>query len=350
MSLGKEIKPALQTGALSPAESANLAAGVTGVEVIDLSAADPQPTAHFALAGASGATFQRRKQLHNGYAWQLDEPDDALHFRLTLPARYGVVLIVDLRRNRAGERVDSPVVLEINGYVWPVELDPLNLYFHRQSWYLPHYLLQEGENRISVRLASGAGTEVLLRSVAVMRFELQKQQQDNWCWAAVTAGLLGFFDTDRAPTQCEVVQECFSRTKGYEDARGCCRDGTCKVCDRTFKLVDALDLMGLLSARCNYPLSLDEIRAEIECGAPVAVRIGWRGGGGHFVVITAVGPEDPERRDQTWLRVADPKDTGASYISYRALKFRYKGQGRWTHTYTFRKQGERREARCERGQ
>jgi len=109
--------------------------------------------------------------------------------------------------------------------------------------------------------------------------------------------------------------------------------------------VDALDSMELLSTRCNYPLSLDEIRQQIHSGAPVALRIEWSKGGGHFVMITAVGPQDPKGDGHTWLRVSDPKDQAASYITYKALKTRYKGNGKWTHTYLFEKERQRSQKR-----
>lgn len=125
----------------------------------------------------------------------------------------------------------------------------------------------------------------------------------------------------------------------------CCQQGSHEICNKTFKLSEALKAMGILEAYEDRALSLAEIRRQIGAGAPVAVRIGWRNregvlsNSGHFVMLTAVGPDDPRGDDHTWVRVADPKDKVASYITYDALKNNYKCQGQWTHSYLIRKGG-----------
>jgi hypothetical protein len=309
------------------------------METLDLSVPKPAPTAHLKLGRGDGAWFiKKTKDTPQGNAWQIGAEGDGLQLKLTLPYKHGATLILEMCRTTPDQRAEAPVVINVNGdHEWGVEIDPHNLNFHRQSWYLPHYMLEKGKNLISLKLAPEAGTEALVRSVSVMRFDLQMQQQSNWCWAAVTTSLLNFFDPDNTLTQCQVVKECFSQTD-FETETDCCRRPKSNDCNRVFKLVDALDSMGLLSNRCNYPLSLDEIREQIQSGAPVALRIEWKKGGGHFVLITAIGPPDPKSEGQTWLRVSDPKDQAASYITYNALKTRYKGNGKWTHTYLFERE------------
>ncbi|MBS1807981.1 MAG: hypothetical protein JST84_07300 [Acidobacteria bacterium] len=332
----------LRTGQFSRVINRHLVDKLSGLETLDLSKPEPQATAHFRLREGSGAWFQKKtKDSILGNAWQLGAQSDGLQFELRLPNKHGVVLILEMCRTTYTPHCDQPVILRVNSDEWPLEIDPQNLKFHKQSWYLPHFFMHEGENNISLRLVAKAGTDVMVKSAAVMRFDLEKQKRGNWCWAAVTTSILSFFQADLEMTQCEVVKEVFRLTKGYETETDCCQHSRSKTCNRTYKLGDALDIMGLLSSRCNYPLTLDEIRGQINQGVPIGVRIGWRGGGGHFVVITAVGPQDPRGDNHTWVRVADPKDPAASYITYQALKNRYKGEGKWTHSYLFEKEGKK---------
>ncbi len=349
MDIKEERRPELQTRPLPRLAPGRAADSFSGLETLDLSVAEPEPTAHFSITRTDGLTFQRkRKALHFSGAWLLDDPDDRLQFNLQLPQQFGLALILNLCRTRAAEQSDFPFIININGvngHEWPVDLDPHNLRFQKMSWYLPHYLLRRGSNLITVRLVPGAGTEVLLRSAAIMRFDVQRQQQSNWCWAAVTTSLLNFFNEENSLAQCQVVQQCLSLLSDFDSAAtDCVQHSRSKACNRTFKLPDALDEMDLLFARCNYALTLDEVRQQIHAGVPVGVRIGWRGGGGHFVLITAVFDE-PEGEVQSWLRVADPLDQAASYITWQTLRDRYKGSGRWTHSYIFQKERERRDAR-----
>lgn len=312
---------------------------LSGLETLDLSVATPPPTAHFQLGQSDDAGFlSKTATTPHGDAWQVGTRGNGLQTELRLPQKHGVVLILELCRTTHSADADQPVLLRVNDEEWPLEIDPHNLKFHKQSWYLPHFYLREGTNIISLRRAPNAQTEVLVRTLTVMRFELERQKRGNWCWAAVSNSLLSFFDAANERTQCDIVKECFGLTKGYEMDVDCCQHTRHKECNRTFKLVDALDILGVASMRCNYPLSLDEIRHQINQGVPVGVRIGWRGGGGHFVVITAVGPPAPQGDNFTWLRVADPKDPAASYITYRTLKQRYKGEGEWTHSYLFERE------------
>lgn len=330
---------------------------LSGLETLDLSVAEPQPTNHLKLVAGKGvqnwfqqwlkffaslklapsqAIWVQAKETSQGTGWQLGTHRKGLQIELQLPQKHGVVLILEMARTKSNEQFDQPVILTINGQEWWLEIDPHNLNFHKQSWYLPHYLMQAGTNMLSLRLAPEATTEVLVKAAAVMRFEIEKQKRGNWCWAAVTNSLLSFFDADNGMTQCDIVRECFGVTPGYQTETDCCQHSRRTECNRDYELDQALDLMQLRASCCNYPLTLDEIREQINQGVPVAARIAWRGGGGHFVIITAV-VTDPRNDEQTWLRVANPKDQAASYIPYQTFLTKYGGDGEWTHSYLFEK-------------
>lgn len=318
---------------------------LSGMETLDLSVAEPKPTDHLALGKGNNVRFQRKaKETPQGSAWQIDAQDDELELTLTLPYKHGVNLILELCRTEPAQTDEPPIVITVNNdeHEWGIDLDPNNLNFQKQAWYLPQYMLEKGENRITLKLAPEAGTEVLLRSASVMRFDLQPQEKTEWCWAAVTASLNRFFANGYPTRQDQVVNECREDLVDVEQ----------KGDNQTLVITKALDTMDLLSMRCYYAISLDEIRRQMQLGLPVPIHIEWKGGGGHYVVITGVLPQHPKGDGHTWLRVADPNVTDEAkemtlprYYTYNALKTRYRTNGKWTHTYLFEKERERRSKR-----
>ncbi len=332
----------LQTGQMPVLNLGRRGRPLTGMQVLDLTTAEPEATRNLTLRKSDGAAFQKgSRETQRESAWQVFGAEKGLEIDLTLPYKHGVNLIVELCRTASGP-AESPVTLTVNeAHSWGIEISPHNLEFHRQSWYVPQYMLEKGKNRLSLRLAPDAGGDVLVKRVAVMRFDLQMQEQTNWCWAAVTTSLLTFFHPDEPRTQCEIVRETLRDTE-HDPEEDCCGTGKRDLCNRVCKLPDALDSMGLLSIRCNYPLELHEIRQQIDLGLPLAIRIEWKKGGGHFVMITGVLPQDPRGDGHTWIRIADPLRESAVYITYNALKKRYRGDGEWTHTYMFEAERTRR--------
>lgn len=323
-----EPESQLKTGPLRGLPSLML----SGLEHLDLDTDSPQATDHLSCPGGYLASYDRDEE-----AWRIQETGHIL-VNISIGQKHGIVLIPELRRVAGGEDAERAILtLKINGYEWNEGIDPLDLKFNKQSWYLPHYKLSAGTNIISIGVRRGAGSEVLIKSVAVMRFHLDLQRKENWCWAAVTASIVNFLDKSKSLSQCEVVNHCFSRHAARGKPPDCCREGESKACDQPFSLSDALEDMGLRVVRCNFPLTLRETRQQIESGVPVALRIEWNGGGAHFVVITAVGPEHADGEDSTWIRVADPNDQAASYIPFGKLRDKYKGDGRWTYSYLVRR-------------
>lgn len=75
-------------------------------------------------------------------------------------------------------------------------------------------------------------------------------------------------------------------------------------------------------------LSFEEIMNQIDQGMPIGVRIGWFGGGGHFVVIR--GYRNPTGAEL--LSIADPWFVDS--IQYcDVFTSSYLGRGEWTDTF-----------------
>jgi hypothetical protein len=142
------------------------------------------------------------------------------------------------------------------------------------------------------------------------------QEQDNWCWAAVAAGVSRFFS--QPITQCQVA----SHTLG--DA--CCNNP--HPCDQPWQLDAALDAVGHYRTWAQRTLSLGQIAGEIDDGRPLGARIQWYEGGGHFVVIDGYDAE------ANVIVVRDPGDGGKHIMDIDEFTTAYRdGAGRWTHTY-----------------
>jgi hypothetical protein len=150
--------------------------------------------------------------------------------------------------------------------------------------------------------------------------EVQSQLQSQWCWAACSTSISHLYDTGSRWTQCKVVNAELAQT-------GCCRDGSTGQCNQPWYLDRALTRTGNLAGRSPGLASVSKLRSQLGAGRPVGARVGWAGGGGHFVKIS--GCLD----DATGiLEVRDPI-YGTSEISVAAFAASYQGSGSWTHTY-----------------
>jgi hypothetical protein len=157
----------------------------------------------------------------------------------------------------------------------------------------------------------------------LLRMTVQHQLQTQWCWAAVTTSVATYF-RNRQWTQCRMVNDRLGQ-------RVCCTDGASTVCNRPWYLDRALERVGNLEDFTSGPLSLADVRADIDEGRPICVRIGWSGGGGHFVAIAGYSEAGVLDIQDPWF--------GRSAVGYLAFRTRYRGTGRWTHTYRTKPRG-----------
>jgi hypothetical protein len=154
---------------------------------------------------------------------------------------------------------------------------------------------------------------------------MQLQQQSNWCWATVAASVAGYYAT-AGPSggpwqQCEIV----NLELGHNS---CCLDGATATCNVPWYLELALTRVGHLARPPVGPCSFSYTKREIDLNDPVVGRIGWNGGGGHFVVLR--GYDDGN--DNEFVDVEDPW-YGPSTLSHSVFSASYQNAGAWTHTY-----------------
>jgi hypothetical protein len=160
-----------------------------------------------------------------------------------------------------------------------------------------------------------------------LAFAMQQQQQTEWCWAAVSASVSRFFGAPAGPSggpwqQCQVVNNEQNQTT-------CCQDGSTAACNVPWYLEKGLSCVGhLASPPTSGSASFAYVQGEVNGGRPVGVRIGWFGGGGHFVVLKGYD-------DSGTNQLVDVEDPwyGPSLVDYTAFATSYQGAGSWTDTY-----------------
>lgn len=154
-----------------------------------------------------------------------------------------------------------------------------------------------------------------------LSFTMQKQMQDEWCWAAVSVSVCLFYSPISSWTQCSIV----CAELGVPT---CCTDGSTPNCDRSWTLNTALARTGNLNTWTAGTLSSADIQSELAADRAIGCRIGWSSGGGHFVALT--GYEDD---GTTEIVVIDDPWYGRSQIPLKDFTTSYQSTGTWTHSY-----------------
>jgi hypothetical protein len=163
--------------------------------------------------------------------------------------------------------------------------------------------------------------ECLLKLWRRLVFTMQAQLQTQWCWAASSVSVSLFYDNASTWTQCSVVNAELGQTT-------CCQNGSTSQCNQPWYLDRALTRTGNLTSWSGGTATIAQIRSQIRSGRPLGARIGWSGGGGHFVMIAGYRACDPDE----YIDVRDPI-YGSSDIALATFTTGYQGTGSWTHTY-----------------
>ncbi|QLY28344.1 fascin domain-containing protein [Nocardia huaxiensis] len=181
-----------------------------------------------------------------------------------------------------------------------------------------------GGGTVNCQFAADGGVhEKFLLEPADQRldFRMQHQQQTQWCWAATAASVELFYNPASQWTQCAVVDAEVGRSD-------CCGGaGSVYPCNQPWWLDRALQRVGHYN-QIMGPMTTLQLATELTHALPVGTRVGWAGGGGHFMVLRARFVADGVE----YVSVADPwyGDSDVTDASYRNA---YQGSGTWTHSY-----------------
>jgi hypothetical protein len=154
---------------------------------------------------------------------------------------------------------------------------------------------------------------------------MEKQTQSNWCWAATSNSVSHFYSSLLNPwSQCKIA--------GAELSQTCCTSPVPSPCNVPWYLDKALSRTENYVSIQSGTISWQDVKAEIEKGLVVGTRIGWSGGGGHFMVIYGVS----KILNTHYLHIDDPI-YGKSILTVNQFATNYQGSGTWTHTYFTKK-------------
>jgi papain like cysteine protease AvrRpt2 len=156
-------------------------------------------------------------------------------------------------------------------------------------------------------------------------FEMVKQTEMEWCWAAVGASMSQYFSPNSALVECRVA------TLVTGD-HSCCDPIPPDSVDIPEKLQDVLGKLQALQvdAKANFVLPFSDIQTQINAGLPVCARITWFGEfAAHFVVIYGWGIS--ASGDQ-WVDVGDPFFLNSTVL-YQNFVNSYQDAGEWTDTF-----------------
>jgi hypothetical protein len=174
-------------------------------------------------------------------------------------------------------------------------------------------VLMPARRRSASKLGAGASNQ--------LNMAMQPQQQTNWCWSAVSVSVKLFFSPGYAITQCDQANSQLGQTT-------CCANGSSSACNIPWYLDRALSGLGNLAGVFVGTTSFSAVQTQINSTRPVGCRIGWAGGGGHFVAIDGCDPASPNQL----LTIKDPI-YGTSILAYMIFSTAYQGSGSWTHSY-----------------
>jgi hypothetical protein len=173
-----------------------------------------------------------------------------------------------------------------------------------------------------------------------INFSIQRQQQSEWCWAAVAVSVERFFNPASELKQCEVAnmvlpKEYPANPLPKSDC-GCCCQCCCDPdsCNQPAQLELALQEIHkwrtTLDRSVLSPgtLTFEAVCREIDRHRPICVGITWRSGGGHFVVVRGYRLLTSGARQ---VYVADPLNP-SSLVDFDEFTFAYWGDGEWTET------------------
>jgi hypothetical protein len=163
-------------------------------------------------------------------------------------------------------------------------------------------------------------------SGTTLTFSMQNQNHTEWCWAAVSVSISHFYNSVSSWTQCDVVDAEFSLSN-------CCSNGSSSQCNQPWYLDKALTRTSNLNVMSTEVTSYQDLNTEIENGYPLCCRIGWNGGGGHFVALHGYLNKSVGSSIENWVDVGDPW-YGPSSLLYDDFRTKYQNTGKWTHSYT----------------
>ncbi len=158
-----------------------------------------------------------------------------------------------------------------------------------------------------------------------LRFKMETQRADFWCWAAVSSSVSHFYNRRSDKDQCSIAEAVLNK-------QSCCPRPRGGQCDETSELPPALRFTRNFDRPTSNPISWDAVRDEILAERIVCARIGF-GSNGHFVAISGI-----DDTDGTQMVFAEDPINGEQWMKYTTFRNNYFLEsiniyGDWTDTF-----------------
>lgn len=136
---------------------------------------------------------------------------------------------------------------------------------------------------------------------------MQRQEQDNWCWAATSASIDAFYNPSTTVSQCGLANTVHGQTT-------CCADGSTSQRNKAAITGDVLSMIGRLSSQTEQAEPFDVVDKEIATNRrPLGARIKWSGDGRYterigLITLESVlcGKSRPKRQIGVLYRIVRP--------------------------------------------
>lgn len=151
----------------------------------------------------------------------------------------------------------------------------------------------------------GRTERVMSFPIKELDFNIQAQQQSNWCWAAISVSMTKFYNSNSQLEQCSLVNNRLGRTD-------CCQDGSSKQCNQTQSIYKVLPQLGVSASPHAGQQSFIELSEQIQLGHPL-VLILMRGLDAHYAVLSGVGANET-------VTIKDPMGGVTRKMSYQEFK------------------------------
>jgi len=176
--------------------------------------------------------------------------------------------------------------------------------------------------RLRITLPLGPAPEPdRIRPPQILNYVTYFQRRTQWCWAAVAMSVARCYEPGNNVTQCVIASRALQSS-------GCCFEGAaanaCNVQTTLSTALAAVDHYGGYEAA-----DPDVARQELDRNRPVGIFIRWSAEFGHFAALCGYSLSSSGAE----FIVADPRYGDRPVLEEELLRGRYRGAGRWTHSY-----------------
>jgi hypothetical protein len=178
----------------------------------------------------------------------------------------------------------------------------------RQAMDLETLLNVDREMRANgLEIRSVSSTAYGSEKEALLNFTMQRQGKSNWCWVACASSIANYYGKSTGHSQCDLVNLDFGRSDccGSDPATN---DLPCNNGGDAGRILGKIHMLNRSAGRLTYAA----IETELLANRPIAMHLGWTGGGEHVVVMTGC-------QTGQLIRLSDPSNGQSRWEPYSQM-------------------------------